>query len=150
MRMRRAGLCTAAVLMLLAASGVSVLGVAASGSTPIPNPVGHTAGARSHHPAASAISARTTTSIVSTPACDATFHVVASPNGTGNNLLEGNSVIGVNDAWAVGITNNLSASSRTLAEHWNGTSWSIKATANPDTRHNALFSVSAVSSSNVW
>jgi hypothetical protein len=88
--------------------------------------------------------------VVSTPACDGAFHVVASPNGAGNNLLEGNSVIGVNDVWAVGISNDTSTSSRTLAEHWDGTSWSIKPTANPDTRHNQLFSVSAVLSTNVW
>jgi hypothetical protein len=148
--MRKVGLCASAGLMLLAALFVSVSAVSASGSAPIPSPVVHNAGPRSHHPAGPAIGLRSSTATVSTPVCDGTFHVVASPNGAGNNLLEGNSVIGVNDAWAVGISNDAAASSRTLAEHWNGTSWSIKATANPDTRHNRLFGVSAVSSNNVW
>jgi hypothetical protein len=88
--------------------------------------------------------------VPSTPICDGAFHAVASPNGTGNNVLASNAVISVNDAWAVGITNGTTTSSRTLAEHWNGTSWSIKPTANPDTRHNRLLSVSAISSNNVW
>jgi hypothetical protein len=149
-RMRKVRLCVAAGLMLLAASFVSAPGVSASGATPIPSPVGHQAGPRSYHPAGPAIGPRISTSTASTPVCDGAFHAVASPNGAGNNILESNSVIGVNDAWAVGVTNILSASSRTLAEHWNGTSWSIKATANPDTRNNRLLSVSAVSSNNVW
>jgi hypothetical protein len=148
--MRKVGLCAAAGLMLLAASFVSAAGVSASGLTPIPSPVGHVAGPRSHHPAGPAIGPRTSTSTVSTPVCDGAFHVVASPNSTGNNALESNAVISANDAWAVGISNNTGTSSRTLAEHWNGTSWSIKPTANPDTRINTLLSVSAVASNNVW
>ncbi|MEP6753015.1 MAG: hypothetical protein ABI959_09740 [Candidatus Dormiibacterota bacterium] len=148
--MRRVGLSAAAGLMLLAAFLVSVPAISASVSTPIPSPVRHTAGARSNHPAGIATGPRTPTSVASTPVCDGAFHVVASPNRTGDNILEGNSVIGLNDAWAVGSSNGTTTSSRTLAEHWNGTSWSIKATVNPDTRNNRLLGVSAVSSNDVW
>ena len=148
--MRKVGLSAAAGLMLLAASGVSVLGVSASGSPAIPSPLAHSAGPRSHQTAGPALGPRVSASTASTPICDGAFHVVASPNGTGNNVLQSNTVINANDAWAVGTTSATSTSSRTLAEHWNGTSWSIKATANPDTRHNRLLSVSAVSSNDIW
>jgi hypothetical protein len=148
--MRKLGLAITTVLVLFAASFVSPLAAPASGSAPIPIPPGHHAGARSPHLAAPAIGVRSPASVVFTPVCDGHFNVVASPNRTGNNLLESTAANAVNDVWSVGISNDSSTASQTLAEHWNGTTWSIVPTVNPGTRHNRLFSVSAVSSNNVW
>jgi hypothetical protein len=83
-------------------------------------------------------------------ACDGQFDVVASPNGTGNNYLDSTSAISANDVWAVGNSTNASNLDRTLAEHWNGATWSIVPTVNPGALHNDLFGVSAISSSDVW
>lgn len=76
--------------------------------------------------------------------------IVKSPNsgpgGTENSLL-GVSAVSDSDVWAVGFAffNN---SYQTLAEHWNGDSWSIVPSPSPN---GAYFEgVSAVSSSNVW
>ncbi len=148
--MPKLGLAITTVLVLLAAAFVSPLSASASGTTPIPSPLAHHAGARSSHHAAPTVGLRSPASVVSTPVCDGNFDVVASPNRTGNNLLESNAAIGVNDVWSVGISNDTATVSQTLAEHWNGTTWSIVPTVNPGTRHNRLFSVSAVSSNNVW
>ncbi len=148
--MRKLGLAVSSVLVLLAASLVSALAAPASGSAPIPSPPGHHAGARSPHLAAPAIGVRSPASVVSTPVCDGNFDVVASPNGTGQNVLESTSAVSANDVWSVGIQTTSSNLDRTLAEHWNGTTWSVVPTVNPGSGHNDLYGVSAVSSSNVW
>jgi hypothetical protein len=60
------------------------------------------------------------------------------------------------DVWAVGFDRGLdspqtSTPGRTLIEHWNGTRWSVVSSPDPSsTFGNALWSVKAVSASNVW
>jgi hypothetical protein len=90
---------------------------------------------------------RTLTSAI---ACDGSYDVVSSPNGTGHNDIFSTSAISPNDVWAVGIQTNASGYDRTLAEHWNGTAWTIIPTPNPGTTHNDLNSVAAISSTDVW
>ena len=54
--------------------------------------------------------------------------------------------VSAHDVWAVGDSNTLS---KTLVEHWNGTSWSVVKSPNPGSG-GVLTSVAAVSASNVW
>ena len=82
------------------------------------------------------------------------WNVVQSPNG-GNqpegNILFATVALSSTDAWAVGVAPNTSQYlTTTLAEHWNGTQWSIVPTppiATPTARLNSL---AAVSSSDIW
>src|SRR4029077_507461 len=58
--------------------------------------------------------------------------IVPTPNGgAGSNVLNNVAAIATGDVWAVGYSrpDNTSAAS-TLAEHWNGSSWSIVASPN--------------------
>jgi hypothetical protein len=52
------------------------------------------------------------------------LHVVASPF-IANSSLAGAAVIGPGDRWAVGSTRTATGPSQTLAEHFNGTSWTV-------------------------
>lgn len=82
--------------------------------------------------------------------------VVSSPNqGTNNNQLFSVAPVSGSDIWALGFsnagptTNNL----RTLGEHWDGSSWSIVSTPNPETStgdYDSLRGGVALSTSNVW
>jgi hypothetical protein len=80
--------------------------------------------------------------------------VVASPNAsTQNNLLSGVTAISATDVWAVGDFQTTTAAGtvfQTLAEHWNGTAWSIVASANGGGPGAELNGVAAVSASDVW
>lgn len=70
-----------------------------------------------------------------------------------NAQLEGITVTGPSDGWAVGHVDNVaSLASQTLAYHWNGTSWSRSRTPNPagPTLGNHLYAVAARSASDVW
>jgi hypothetical protein len=82
--------------------------------------------------------------------------VISSPNqGTKDNQLLGVAAVSTSDTWSVGnynagpYTNSL----RTLAQHWNGSSWSIVSTANAAKGtgdYDSLQGVATVSTSNVW
>jgi hypothetical protein len=66
--------------------------------------------------------------------------VVPSPSLTASgvqDVLSGVSEIGSSDVWAVGFSSNL-GTGKTLAEHWDGTSWQIVPSANPGSGSNAL------------
>lgn len=58
------------------------------------------------------------------------WKVVASPNPTGSTLtsLHGVWCTSTTDCWAVGLHQQKAGQNSTLAEHWNGTQWSIVAT----------------------
>ncbi len=60
--------------------------------------------------------------------------------------MGGVAAIAPDDAWAVGLTLN----ETTIAEHWDGTAWTIVPTPNPGGINDALVTVSAISSSDVW
>jgi hypothetical protein len=72
---------------------------------------------------------------------------VAVPKvGKGSNSLAAIAARSANDVWAVGFSDDITGAipiRRTLAQHWNGTSWSVVASANPGTGDNWLRSVVA-------
>jgi hypothetical protein len=82
-----------------------------------------------------------------------TWRVVPSPSPTGSLVtLEGVTVVSATDAWAVGVyfvslepPHNL-----TLILHWNGKKWAVVPSPSPTSSFNVLFSVGAVSASDVW
>ncbi len=87
--------------------------------------------------------------------------VIASPNTGGSkkaNELLAVAPVSTNDIWSVGYhntdsSNGLNCKARTLAEHWNGNSWSIVSTPNPAKSlgsYDPLEGVAAVSTDNVW
>ncbi len=69
--------------------------------------------------------------------------VVSSPSG---GQLNGVASVSANDVWAVGQT----LAPGTLAEHWDGTAWSVVPTPNPVPGSDRLSAVAAVSASDVW
>src|SRR5207253_1359432 len=69
------------------------------------------------------------------------WSVVPSPNGAGNNALNGVAAVSANDVWAVG-----SISNQTLIEHWDGTQWNIV----PNPGNGILYAASALSANDVW
>jgi len=75
---------------------------------------------------------------------------VPSPDpGFFSNVLTSVDAISANDIWAVGYSmeqNAPASQTRTLAIHWDGSSWSVV----PSGFFNQLTSVSAVSSNDVW
>ncbi|HEX2712207.1 MAG TPA: hypothetical protein VHM88_08295, partial [Candidatus Acidoferrales bacterium] len=82
------------------------------------------------------------------------WKVVPSPNGgpqAGGNVLLATVALWSTDAWAVGAQPNpthfLTA---TLAEHWDGTQWSIVNTLSISAPTIQLDSVAAVGSNNIW
>ncbi len=79
------------------------------------------------------------------------WSVVTSPNpGSQYNHLNGVTAVSASDVWAVGYYVNGNSVTQTLVEHWNGTSWSVVPSPSPASINNELFSVSAVSASDVW
>ena len=82
--------------------------------------------------------------------CDGGFHTVASPNGLGANFLTSTSVLSATDIWAVGDATSGTGFDKTLAEHWDGASWTIVPTPTVGAFDNDLNGVAAVSASDVW
>ncbi len=79
----------------------------------------------------------------------APWTLVTSPNASpGNNQLNAVASISANDVWAVGSADNAIGNPQPLAEHWNGTAWSIVPT--PTVVTGTLSGVAAVSSTDVW
>ena len=150
--MRKLALVITALSVLMAASFVSPIGALAASSTRSPAVPGPHSGARSSplHVPSIPMRVPSTVSSVSPVNCDAGFHTVASPNGTGNNYLVSTSAVAANDVWAVGNSTSATPFDQPLAEHWNGTSWSIVSTPNPGSFNTDLTGVSAISTSDVW
>jgi hypothetical protein len=67
----------------------------------------------------------------------------SGPTGLGFSV-KAVSAISVSDIWSVG------SNSHTLAQHWNGTAWSIASTPNTGIGDNVLNSVSGSASTDVW
>ncbi len=81
----------------------------------------------------------------------ASWSIVSSPNPvSGTNVFNGVTAISSNDVWAVGESIVPGDASRTLAEHWDGTSWTAVATPNQGPLNNEFFAVTALSSTDVW
>src|SRR5262252_1435831 len=102
---------------------------------------------------ASAVSAQTT--IAGPEPCGKTWHRVHSPSPAHQsgdaNQLSGIAAFSATDAWAVGWSLSFNGSGyKTLAEHWNGTRWSVVPTANTAMRNNTLRGVSVLAPDDVW
>jgi hypothetical protein len=80
------------------------------------------------------------------------FSTVTSPSpGTNYNEIDGVAAISASNAWAVGFQRSSGLLFSTLAEHWNGTAWSVAATASlPAANDTRLHSAAALSASNIW
>lgn len=79
------------------------------------------------------------------------WQVVSSPNpGSVDNTLYAVSAVSASDIWAVGFYVSKMGITQTLTEYWNGSSWSVVKSPSPGSINNELFSVSAVSASDVW
>jgi hypothetical protein len=87
-----------------------------------------------------------------------TWSVVPSPNaGLGFNILFGVVAVAPNNVWAAGYYTqqvNSTRPTKTLIEHWDGTSWKIVPSPNigPHSvyQSNELWGITAVSSNDVW
>jgi hypothetical protein len=79
------------------------------------------------------------------------WSVVPSPSpGAGGNILYGVAALADNDVWAVGLQLDANGTTHALAEHWNGASWSVVPTVDPNGGGNALYALDAVSSTSVY
>jgi hypothetical protein len=80
------------------------------------------------------------------------WSVVPSPNGPkSENVLDDLAAFGANDVWAVGSSySDLSVTSQTLAEHWNGIAWSVVPAPNPAGSYNALVGMGGLPGGQVW
>ena len=83
------------------------------------------------------------------------WSVVSSPNaGISTNILTSVSALSASDIWVGGYYNaGGSATSpvyQALAEHWNGTAWSVVATPSLSNDTNIFLGIAAVSANNVW
>jgi hypothetical protein len=81
------------------------------------------------------------------------WNIVPSPTPPGSLGASLSSVktFATNSAWAVGAHSTSAApSTRTLAQRWNGTSWSVVPTPNPDPIRNFLSDVDGSSANDVW
>ena len=75
----------------------------------------------------------------------------ANANPSQLNSLDRVSCVTASDCWAVGSVGIGSCNSTTLAEHWNGSAWSIVQTPNPSSSTlNVLSGVDCVSSVDCW
>lgn len=71
------------------------------------------------------------------------------PTGFNLNFLLGATSLASNDVWAVGFYEN-GVNYQELAEHWNGSVWSVIPTPNPAVAINQFNSISAFSTSDIW
>ncbi len=92
----------------------------------------------------------TTHAIAASPSSCGSWNVVPSPNN-GTSFLYGVAAIAPNDIWAVGYAQpGNKIYSKTLIEHWDGTSWSIVPSPNVPATSNSLSGVAAVSATDIW
>jgi hypothetical protein len=152
--MRKLALAIGALVVLMAASFVSPVGALAASSTHTVRVPGPQSGARPprspvHMPSTRVPSTSTFASPVN---CDAGYHFVGSPNGpvAGPNFLVATSAINAGDIWAVGNSTNGGGWDQTLAEHWNGTTWTVFPTPNIGVFHNDFNGVVAISTNDVY
>jgi len=70
--------------------------------------------------------------------------------GSVRDMLFAASAVSPSDVWAVGDREGGNGRFETLAEHWNGHSWSVIPTPDPGSTGNHLYAVDAVARDNVW
>jgi hypothetical protein len=80
-----------------------------------------------------------------------TWSVMPSPNpGSLYNALGGMTAVSANDIWAVGGYSSNNFVGQTLAEHWDGKSWTVLPTPDVGAFGNSLSDVSALAGADVW
>jgi hypothetical protein len=78
------------------------------------------------------------------------WRVIPSANVPGsNNELYGVVALGPNNMWAVGYWGNAASGFSTLVEHWNGSTWSVVSSPNPQ-GDNFLSAVSGTAANDIW
>jgi hypothetical protein len=89
---------------------------------------------------------------VAAQTCNSAWNVVPSPNAGGevDNGLSGLAAVSATDIWAVGNSGTYRATRSTLAEHWNGSTWSVSPTPNGPNEVNWLLGADAAATSDVW
>ena len=70
--------------------------------------------------------------------------------GSVRDMLFGASALSPSDVWVVGDQEGQNGKFETLAEHWDGSSWSVIPTPDPGSSGNHLYAIDAVSPDNVW
>lgn len=79
------------------------------------------------------------------------WSVVPSPSpGALQNILFGVAAITDSDVWAVGGEQDATGLWHTLAEHWNGTSWSVVNAVDAGSSGNHFYAVKAIASNSVY
>jgi hypothetical protein len=74
-----------------------------------------------------------------------------SPSPGSSSQLTAVAAVSGSNAWAVGYSDSSDGTtSKTLVEHWNGSSWQIQASPNPSVQYNFLCGVAATSRTNAW
>ena len=78
--------------------------------------------------------------------------LVTTPVAGFGDTFTGISATSPTDAWVVGYAYRSASRERqmTLTEHWDGTSWSIVKSADPDRKFQTLYAVSASTPTDVW
>ncbi|HCI81875.1 MAG TPA: hypothetical protein DHW02_19540 [Ktedonobacter sp.] len=95
--------------------------------------------------------AKSVTHLQSTVPAARSWSFVASPNqGSNYDGLSSVAAVSASDVWAVGDFVTSSGFAQTLIEQWNGSSWSIVASPNQSSYDNELYSVTAVSATDIW
>jgi len=82
----------------------------------------------------------------------AKWSIISSPNPSSTlNILAGSTAVSSSDVWAVGEYVDSANVAQPLIEHWDGVTWSVIASPPTGTTYGAyLYSVKAISSTNVW
>jgi hypothetical protein len=76
---------------------------------------------------------------------------VPSPNpGAQRDILYGVAALSDTDVWAAGAQMDAAGTWHTMAEHWNGSAWSVSPSLDPGTSGNLIFGLKAVSSTSVY
>jgi hypothetical protein len=85
------------------------------------------------------------------PACLPWTSVQPSTPGNSNNVLASVAALSSGNVWAAGSYYDLAASqTRTLIEHWNGSSWTQLPTPSPSSNNSFLTGIAAVSADDIW
>ncbi len=81
----------------------------------------------------------------------ATWTVVPSLDpGSENNFFSAVHVAAAGDVWAVGAYSTAQNMGQTLAEHWDGSAWTVVASESPGSEDNNLQGIAAVSATDLW
>ena len=157
MRGRFTAALAAAVLVAIVGAGLAPAPpVAAASRTTVPTripaePMSPKKGLLQQHLTTGRAVARAMPQVASSVTCDSTGRTVASPNiGASRNNLNGIAAVAPNDVWTVGTYINGSSVFQTLAEHWDGSAWSVITTPNVGAGNNVLAATAALSAGDVW